>query len=902
MHPGWTIAPGSGSSAPGAARSGPLSWCLLLLATLSVASPAWSAGREVGIPGVPRPMLGFEPHVPDSPVPDLADGRCTQPPVLRAQRVDAGAVVLDGCLDDAGWRLAPAARGFMQFDPIRGAPATEETVFKIVYDDEALYLGAACYERDPDRTSSRLSRRDQLADSDFVSIYVDPYHDHVTGYNFRVNRHGVQEDHYLFADGERDRDWDAVWQAETSHDEHGWYLEVRIPFSAMRYRPAEEMSWGLQVYRWMHGRGEDTAWVIWDRHASGFVSRWGALTGLAGIPAARSLELVPYVVAGGTDPAAPPADDAWQDARNAGLDLKYGLTADLTLNATIQPDFGQVESDPALLNLSPFETFYSEKRPFFVEGARFFEHPSFRLFYSRRIGTGGENARIRVAGKLTGKTRRGISVAALAAQTDVTAGDGIQNPFAAGDDRTWYGVVRLGKEFSGGDHRVHLMQTAVARNRDSRLGDDGGVIPARDAWTTGLDFQLHFAERTYRVQGSLVGSVVDPAPLAAGAGVDQAVLATFDHSARHGTGGTFDVAKIGGRWQGGLFGHWKTDRLDLNDLGFLSTSDQISAYGWVAWNHDRDGRPGGLFNSGRVQIEASRDWLYAGSERRDTTGDLLWSYGAGKPALAHLETSTQWQTRNFWRLNGGAWIQSDGISKYATRTFAGERGPLLATPSAGGAWAGISSDWRRPLRLRVDGTYAETGSGSVRRSVSGGLDWTFGDHLAGSVSLRHERYDGTDQWLTNLATPDEGIGGVSYVFSHIEQRTWDLTLRTNLLLDRRRSLELYLQPFLTVGDYFDPRSLARPESFDLRPFAAPGFDVADHDFTFGAVNLNLVYRWEYRPGSAFFLVWSHSRDSYLERGDLPEGRRLASGLDSGPLLQNEPQNRVLVKLTYWFSI
>ncbi len=346
--------------------------CALLLATLvAIAVPA--AAFDSFVPN-PQDRTLYPAH---------ANGQQNERPWLDAKRVSAGEIDVDGRLDEGVWATLPTGWGFVEHEPNRGDPASESTVFRVAYDDDAIYFGVACFERDPSLTSSTLSRRDNIDNSDIVSIYLDPYHDRTTGYNFRVNPDGSLADSYVFDDGNRDPDWNAVWEAETYRDQRGWSTEVRIPFAAIRYRPQQEMTWGLQIYRWMHGRGEDTGWANWDREAAGFVSRFGELRGLRNVPAARQLEITPYVVARSTNPDAGflgEGSGSLSDFQNFGADIKYGLTGDLTLNATFQPDFGQVEADPAVLNLGPFENFFAEQRPFFVEGANAFEHPNFNLF------------------------------------------------------------------------------------------------------------------------------------------------------------------------------------------------------------------------------------------------------------------------------------------------------------------------------------------------------------------------------------------------------------------------------------------------------------------------------------------------------------------------------------------
>ncbi|MBD3349024.1 MAG: hypothetical protein GF400_07495, partial [Candidatus Eisenbacteria bacterium] len=321
------------------------------------------------------------------------DGRGADTPAVNALRLDEGeSVSLDGRLDEPFWHEAQAAYGFRTWDPTRGEEPTEQTIFKVVYDDEAVYFGVASLHGNGSRMRGRLCRRDRIGGSDMISLYLDTYDDRTTAYNFRVNSEGVLGDRYVSHDGnDMDPDWNAVWDAATLTDEDGWYAELEIPFSCVSYRPGDEMTWGCQLYRLIYDLGEDTSWVSWKRGETGFVSRFGRLTGLCGIPAPRQLELLPYVVTSTTDPSAVGDEDVLDQYQNFGLDLEYGVTTDLTLNAAFQPDFGQVEADPALLNLSPFETYYEEKRPFFIEGSRFFWHPNFDMFYSRRIGTGDES-------------------------------------------------------------------------------------------------------------------------------------------------------------------------------------------------------------------------------------------------------------------------------------------------------------------------------------------------------------------------------------------------------------------------------------------------------------------------------------------------------------------------------
>ena len=818
-----------------------------------------------------------------------ADGLVMVPdPVATATRVPDGAIVLDGRLDEAAWRGAPEHGDFRQWEPVRGAEPSVGTFFRVAYDDHAVYFGVRCPEPDMSRISSALSRRDDLRNSDIISIYIDPYHDRSSGYNFRCNLHGVVADAYLTSDFRRDWNWDAVWDVETHAGDDGWSAEFRIPFAAIRYRAGDDQTWGLQVYRWLHGRGEDTAWTCWERETHGFVSRFGTLVGLSGLQGARQLEITPYAVQGVTFPADPGADTEFD--RNLGLDLKYGLSANTTLIATIQPDFGQVEADPAVLNLSPFETSYAEKRPFFVEGARAFEHPDFRLFYSRRIGTGEEGARIRAAAKLTGKSGGGLSFAALAAATDVAVPGRSHNPFEVGEDRAYYTVLRGGLENAEGTRRINLMQTAVLRDPDTFASTPERF--RRNGYATGMDFEVALADRAYEVQGSLVASIVDPHP-----GYADPNPST---ETKRGTAGRLNISKTGGDWRWWTGGLWEHDQLDYNDMGLLFAPDELSVHAGGGYRHDTEDSEA-YIRQGNINLNLSRGWLYAGRTQThpDDPDRVLWSYSPRIPRRAGGNINAWMQNKHHWSFHAGVWYNADGLNAYGTRTHDGIRGPLMKSKAGGGAWLGLSTDYTRDLRWNMELDFDEGTNGSWEREIDLGLTWQQGDRAHHAIHFNYETNHSDAQWLENVGNPGGGIGDVSYVFAPLDRRTWALTLRSSYLFSRDQSLELYLQPFLTVGDYAGAKELPHPGSYDFTTYEASGFDSDERDFSYAAVNVNLVYRWEYRPGSTLFVVWTHSRDRYDERAD---GQAFANDFDTGRLFDNRAANRVLMKFTYWLPI
>lgn len=830
----------------------------------------------------------FDPAVV-GPSADLAHGFGTEHPEVAAVRVPNGSVALDGLLDDGAWERAPLAGGFTMMEPERGGRSSQVTTFKVVYDDRAVYFGVACFETDPALTSSTLARRDNMRNSDLVSIYIDPYLDRASGYNFRVNPHGVLADAQVANQWNRDWNWDAVWDARTHRDARGWYAEIAIPFSSIRYRPGDGRAWGLQVYRWMHGRGEDSGWVSWPRDAddTGFFAHFGTLTGLDGLEATRALHVTPYVLGGVTNAQLPGADPL-DGYHNSGLDLKYAVTADLTLNATFLPDFAQVEADPAVLNLSPFETSYEERRPFFVEGSQDFAFRGWNLFYSRRIGTGRENARIRGAAKLTGKTRGDVTVAALVASTDATRDGQGWNPLKGGLHRTDYGVLRVGRESADGARRFHVMQTLVVRDpADPRPDDD--PRDHRNAAVTGVDGEWNVLDRAWKVEASAVRTAVTPhGNVRPGA------------RAEVGSAGLLSVSRNAGKLTGGGGYAWEHDRFDPNDAGLLFSPDERNANGWLAWRIDTDGSRS-WFNRGLVRVEMRRSWLYAGHTGRDPdSGEVLWSFGPGHDQGTYQEALLQLQTRLFWNLALIGYRSYDNTSRWLTRSYQGRRGPLISAPDDKGLLVAVQTDWRKDFIVELEAQYEEGSTGGDFLQLGLNVDWIQSDRLTHGLELEFTDSNYDTQWLGNYAW-DEGIGGVAYVFAPIHRRTWELTWRASALFDRDRSLELYLQPFLTVGSYGGAKALARPDSYDFVPYDAPGFAARDFDFSYAAVNLNLVYRWEYRPGSLFFLVWTHGREAYDQRRMFPDGG-FRNDFGTDRFLRDEPRNVLLTKLTYLFSL
>ncbi|MBU8869661.1 MAG: carbohydrate binding family 9 domain-containing protein [Gemmatimonadales bacterium] len=842
-------------------------------------------------------LKGFDPSGSGPGYPDSANGRNSGQPSLSAYRTSNGGIKIDGRLDETDWNQAPAGTGFTQYEPERGGDPGEETVIKVVYDDDAIYFGIACLRTNGSSITSCLSRRDQITSSDLIRVYISPYHDQTTGYHFRINPHGVKEDYYNYGDLYHDQSWDAVWEADTSRDEDGWYAEIRIPFSSIRYRESESMTWGFNVFQYIHSLGQRTAWSNWDRDQSGFMSRSGTITDINGIRPPRQLEVTPYMVARVTDPADPSASsfdgEDWDQFGNIGADIKYGITPDLTLSATVQPDFGQVEADPSLLNLSPFETYFQEKRPFFVEGAQFFWHPDNTVFYSRRIGTGSRNSRIRAAGKLTGKIAGDVSTAVLFAATDETGDGQAHNFLKSGNRRAYYGIGRFGTQVCDDQHSFNIMGTAVVRDRESF------DYTTRNGYTGGGDFELNFKDRMYQATGSFVGSFVDyyasPEP------------GSLDPKPTYGTGTRFEFEKRSGDWRWALTTRHQSDKLDINDLGYINNPDHYAAQAWATRVFNSGGE-NDWFTQGNLHFRTYKSWIYSSTSVADPDdpGQDLWTYGRGHTLLNNYVMDGFVELRNRWGSFWGLNYNPGCTDLYGTRWTPdySHRGPLMSSPDNYQGHLGFFTDSRKDLIFELFMRHSGDEAGSWGNEIQFECEWVLNSNINLDLEIGHTWARDDAQWMGNFDNPAGGIGNVSYTFGELKQRTWDVTLRSSFLFDRDKSLELYLQPFLAVGDYSNLRELVLPDSYDLQPW--DGYDPRNEDFSIGAVNMNFVYRWEYRPGSTIFLVWTHARRSddlrqFHGTPDDPDNT-FTNNFGINPLFNNEAENTFLIKVSYWFPI
>jgi hypothetical protein len=857
-----------------------------------------------------------------------------QAPTVHAARL-TGSIAIDGRLDEPAWQTATPAGGFLQTDPQEGQPATEPTEFRVLVGDDAIYIGLRMFDRDPKQIRSVLARRDEAVEGDVLEVYLDTFHDHLTAYDFRVTPAGAIRDVAIGADGNGDASWDAVWQAGTSIDSLGWVAEMRIPFSQIGYNSVDDGVWGIQVGRRVHRKAEVSVFSFTPKSERGGVFRYGHLDGLGRLPKSRHLELLPYTSARAEYLHVAPGNpfrDGSDDFAQAGLDLKYGITSSLTLNATINPDFGQVEVDPAVVNLTAFETFYDEKRPFFIERAEMFRFARTRsynnfqsplLFHSRRIGRAPQRAlggsaypfvdapkqsTILAAAKLTGKTRGGWSVAALDAVTDEETARYVDptNPLlhdqATVEPKTNYFTGRARRDFKQGNSSVGAILTAV--NRD--LSDPVLASMLRSQSVIGgVDFSHYWAKRTWEVDGSFSTGQVR--------GSTGAIAITQRSSARYyqrpdaksfhfdptrtslsGFTGHATVAKTSGQhWLGSVMLQTQSPGFEPNDLGFQTQMDRKGFSTLALYKEDK---PGKLFRSYDSFVFTNHQWNY--------DGDVVYS---------QLAATAEGTFNNYWYMN----LRGENRWRYIDDRLT-RGGPVVKLTRGNTVLWNFNSDPRRRITKSLNASVSWNAAGGWGVNYGGGLNarplTSLQVRFEPSLSRSHARA----QYVATVGDPlATSTYGARYVFANLDQTQLSLSTRVNWTMTPRLSFQLYVQPLVASGDYAEFKEFLTPRTFDFGVYgrdqgtiaAVPGgysidpdgagpasaFAIGNPDFNFRSLLGNAVVRWEYRPGSALFFVWQQSRTDVAPIGDFDFSR------DADALFSRPPENIYAVKATWWIG-
>lgn len=853
-----------------------------------------------------------------------------QPVDVIATRTDV-APVIDGIPTEAVWHAAVPVTDFKQRHPDQGEAPSQKTVVRVLFDDSALYVAAWMHDSSPDSIVARLGRRDASLESDLFGVFIDSHLDRRTGFYFGLNAAGTMYDGILLNDDWEDSSWDGVWEGKVSVDEHGWTAELRIPFSQLRFRDREEMVWGINFRRDIARRNEQDFLVYTPRNESGFVSRFASLSGLSGLNPPRRIEMLPYLTTRVELADSEAGDPFHRDGAyrsDVGADFKIGLGSNLTLDATVNPDFGQVEVDPAVVNLSDVETFFQENRPFFRDGASTFQFgqggarnywgfnwSSPQLFYSRRIGRAPRGSlpdhdfvsapvgtRILGAAKLTGRTVGGTNVGMIHALTNretATLQHGSESFRAEIEPLAYSGVFRAQRDIRSGFRGIGVIGTLNTR----RFGDDrmrsqaastSGVLGV-DGWTF-LD-----SERTWVLTGWMAGSTIHGR---------QDFITDLQRSAVHyyqrpdaghvavdeearslsGVAGRVYLNKQRGRSFVNTAVGVISPGFNSNDLGYISRADVVNAHVGAGYHWSE---PAGWRRYAELGGAAFGSF--------DFDGNLTWG---GVYHFGYV------QLKNYYNINWNLAANPTTISNRRTRG-----GPLTLNPPGFEIGGSIGSDNRKSwIASAYAYSYRTTHGGNYH--FEAGLTWQPTSNFSLGISPSFARSLQDAQWVGVFddVTAVETYGR-RYVFGDMDQQTLGASIRMNWTFSPRLSLQLFTQPLLSMGDYTGFKELRRARSYDFLTYGEDGshFDsetytayptgvggtalaIDNPDFNYLSLRGNAVLRWEFRPGSTVFVAWTQQRSDQLGIGEMQLDQTFSRLMDAAA------ENIFMIKLNYWFSL
>jgi hypothetical protein len=842
------------------------------------------------------------------------------------------APVINGILDDETWQAGTWDDNFTQNEPYNGRPAVQRTEFKILFDEDNLYVAVKAFDSSPDSIVNRLTRRDEV-DGDLVGILVDSFHDLRTAFLFGVSSAGVKYDQMFTNDGQNDdSSWDPNWWVKTSINSEGWVAEMKIPFSQVRFEKNSGDVWGFEMARIYYRKNETSFWQHIPREAPGLVHLFGELTGLEQIKPRKIFDVTPYAVAKTETFKAEPENPFRAKGKlsklNGGIDAKIGITNNMTMDLTINPDFGQVEADPSEVNLSAYETFFSEKRPFFIEGNNITNFGlgigdggigNDNLFYSRRIGRRPQgypdlkdgwnadvptNSTILGAAKLTGKTKNGLSVGFLEAMTAEESAeiDTIGGRFhEMVEPLTNYFIGRVQKDIKEGNTIIGGIFTSTNRDLDANLSN----YMHKAAYTGGADFTQYFKEKSWMFNLNAAFSLVE--------GSKKVIEDTQMSSARYfqrpdndyttldtnrtslaGSGGRIQIMKLNGHWNFGALSLWKTPGFETNDLGYMQQADQIFPVIFAGYNQ---WDPKGIY------------------KRYNINADVYSAYNFGGDCIANgFEWNANMGFVNYWNAWTGGSINGSSISTGMLRG-----GPKMKLPGDFSIRAGLNTDNRKKLVFDVNFNGSK-GLGKDSKSIhtSIGITYKPSNYIVFTVSPGFSKSYSELQYVDQM-----NVNGTDkYIFASIDRKTINTSFRINLNLSPNLTFQYWGQPFVATGRYYDHKLIVDPmaasytdrfSTYSAQQITPDGdhynidenndgtivYEFGKRDFNVREFLSNLVVRWEYSPGSSLFLVWSQTRSSFQDSGNLDLFNDLGDLFNTG---DNKPHNVFLIKFSYRFGL
>lgn len=833
-------------------------------------------------------------------------------------RLSTAKPVIDGKLDDDCWKNGNWAGDFVQWIPKEGADPSQQTQFKILYDDKNLYVAIRAFDKEPEKISRKAGRRDELI-GEAMGVNFDSYHDHRTGFEFTVTAAGQKVDLILTNPMDGDFNWNAVWYVKTGLEDSAWVAEYEIPLSQLRYSKDKEQVWGLHVWRWVDRLSEESDWEPQTSTGPGMLYLFGELHGIKDLPKSRRIEIMPYTLGKlktfGKVPQNPFAKNGHSLMGNVGLDAKIGLSSNFTADLTVNPDFGQVESDPSVMNLTAFETLYEEKRPFFLEGKNIFkfELGDANLFYTRRIGhtpvyhpeLGAnqyidypDNTSILSAVKISGKSKKGLAVGVL---HSLTAGEnaqlstnGIKKDLRV-EPLTSYTVGRVQQDFNEGTTVWGGIFTATNRF----INDPYLEFQNQNAFTGGIDLLHQWNKKEFYLDAKIIGSTIN--------GSADAIRNLQLSSARYyqrpdvnhlnydpnrtrvsGQGGRIKIGKGSkGLWRYSGEFNWRSPGLDLNDIGYMKMADLVSQETEISYFVNK---PVSIFRTYSVALRQSNNWDYG----------LNYLY-SGVFLTSKLDFLNRWAVAPSVRYRG------EGYDNRILRGGASMRLPAL--------WQGsldFHTDNAKKFIINLSGSHEAAQNGTYRNSFAQATATAIPyNALKLSVSMNYsENMDNLQYVGTKILD-----GKSKYILAHLNQKTLGATFRVDYNITPEISIQYYGSPFASVGKYSklkevtNHRASAYSDRFSLlntqfsnnayhvaASNGNPAYSVNNPDFTFNQFRSNLVFRWEYRPGSQLFFVWANERTGWKNDSNTSVGEAI------GQINDVAPTNIFLIKLSYWFSL
>lgn len=874
----------------------------------------------------PSSIYAFSPDFQDYQQ-DTLQGKTSkiQQPVYVTSRLVTPRPVIDGKLDDECWKKGNWSGNYTQFTPNEGARPTYQTEQNIQYDDKNLYIAMRAFDPEPSKVHRYAGVRDELA-GDMVGVNFDSYRDFRTGFEFTITAWGQKIDLVLFNPINWDFNWNAVWKGKTGLEDSAWVAEIEVPLSQLRYSNKEEQVWGLHTWRWIDRFQEESNWEIQTKTGPGMLYNYGEFRGLNGLKKSRRLEILPYILGSLKTIQEEPGNPYTKDGRiwggNAGLDAKIGISSNFTVDLTVNPDFGQVESDPSVMNLTAFETFYEEKRPFFLEGLTIFDYKfdNQNLFYSRRIGSvtsltlnqddqhyikSPDATTILSAAKFSGTTSKGLSVGFIQSVTAnefayVTDPEGKETKVKV-EPLTNYLVGRIQKGYNEGNTVIGGILTSTNR----AIQDQQLEFLASNAFTGGVDILHHWNDKKYFVNAKITGSYIE--------GSQESITLLQESPARYyqrpdadytnydttrtslsGFGGKIQIGKGSqGFWKYSTSLSWLTPGLELNDLGYMRTADEIENRNEVSYLITK---PVSIFRTFTIGFEQRNSWNFGGT--------YLGSDG---------EIALTTDFKNQWNMKAGIAYHTQDID---TKILRG--GYDMRMPSNTEFEIQFKTDPSKKVIGMLGYRYQFSGNNSAQAySVEPGFSVRPFSMLKVGVTATYAKNNDELQYVDTKEF--SGSYDNRYILGKIDQTTLGLTLRADLNLTPEFSIQYYGSPFISKGAYTELKRItdANAENYSDRfevypnPALVDGkyilydydsgpwpvfYSIDNPDFNFHQFRSNLVFKWEYRLGSFIYFVWSSDRTG-------SNGDSGASLSDSFKYLGDiHPKNIFIIKLNFWFSL